>query len=78
MILETLYQVRQLSIEEKRKLAEELWDEVLPRAPLTPSDDALERLLDLRNTAYQANPASAETWEIVRARLNAARKCVKP
>ena len=77
MILETLPVVQMLSDEQKRQLAEELWDEVLPRGPLTADDGALLQLLEARYAEYQAQPESAAPWKEVRRRLNAARSCMK-
>ncbi len=77
MILERLPDVQQLSPSDKRRLAEELWDELLPRQPLTTNDDALEKLLDVRHHDYELRPDTASSWEEVRRRLNAARQCVK-
>ena len=77
MILESFPSARLLSDEQKRQLAEELWDEVLPRGPLTANDDALLCLLETRYADFQARPGSASPWEEVRQRLNAARSCMR-
>jgi|GEM_PF-1419290 len=77
MILETLPDVQSLTIPQKRKLAEELWDEVLPQQPLTTDDDALERLLDARMKAWRDGDQAAAPWNEVRDRLNEARRCVR-
>ncbi len=77
MILETLPAVQQLSPAKKKQLAQELWDEVLPRATFSPDDEALLRVLEARYAEFQARPETAATWSEVRRRLNLARKCMK-
>jgi len=77
MILESFPAIQDLSAPQKRQLAEELFDEVLPRQPLTPDDDALERLLDARVQAWRSGAEPAAPWSEVRDRLNAARRCVR-
>lgn len=77
MILETLPAVQVLTAPQKRQLAEELFDEVLPRGPLTPNDDALEQLLDARVKSWRSGVEAAAPWSEVRDRLNEARRCVR-
>ena len=77
MILETLPDVQILSALQKRQLAEELFDEVLPRRPLTPDDDAPERLLDARVQSRRNGKEPAAPWSEVWDRLNEARRCVR-
>ena len=77
MILETLPAVQVLTAPQKRQLAEELFDEVLPRQPLTPDDDALERLLEARVQSWRSGAEPAAPWSEVRDRLNKARRCVR-
>ena len=76
MILETLPEVQALSPAEKRVLAEELWEEIIPLQPLTDDDEALLRLLDSRMQSWREGKTSGASWSVVRERLNLMRICV--
>lgn len=61
--------LKDLSFEESLELAEELWDRLMDEADTQPISDAQPAELDRRWAEYEADPDSAEAWEVVRARL---------
>ena len=64
-------EVCKLSIAEKIRLAEDLWDEVAAVGEKFPVPEAHKRLLDERLAAHLASPDSAITLEEFRRRLAA-------
>ena len=67
MIVERIPEIAELTREEKRTLVTELWEEVLADND-SPTDDAIERLLQTRMADYEKNPASAMTWHEFRSK----------
>ena len=68
MSAETLIQeARKLSVQERMRIAEEVWDSIGDEEPPLTVDqrDELERRL----TEYDANPQAGSTWEEVQARI---------
>jgi putative addiction module component (TIGR02574 family) len=57
---------RQLPVEERARLVEELWDEVARELEQRPLSDAERRLLDERIRQHQETPTDVEPWEIAR------------
>lgn len=70
MIIDSLPEVQGLSPEQKWKLAEELWDELIPEK-ISDRDDAIEELINQRMRHYKEHPETASSWEAVKSRLNA-------
>ncbi len=68
MIIDSLPEVRDLSPEEKWRLAEELWDELIPDEMET-RDDAIERLIEARKRHFQEHPETATSWESLKQRI---------
>lgn len=62
--------IRTLSVAERIQLAEDLWDSIAtgdsPRLELSAEQQAE---VDARVAAHELDPASAEPWDQVRARL---------
>ena len=69
VIIETLPEVVKLSLEEKRQLADELFDEVegSTHNELRP---VIVALLNARMEQYQRDPSSAKPWSEVRKAIN--------
>jgi putative addiction module component (TIGR02574 family) len=72
MILEHIPEVQRLSADEKWKLIDELWNELLPSAEIEPRPEIVA-LLDQRMREYRADPSLGRPWAEVKARLRAAR-----
>jgi putative addiction module component (TIGR02574 family) len=72
MILEKVPEVKRLSVDEKWRLIDELWQELVPRAEHEPRAEIVE-LLEARMAEYRQNPALASPWSEVKSRLRAAR-----
>ena len=58
-----------LPAEERRQLAEELWESVAVEKDQAPSSDEVARILRERWAEYEADPGSAIPWEEVKRRL---------
>jgi putative addiction module component (TIGR02574 family) len=70
MSAETLIQeARKLSIAERIRIAEELWDSVSEEQADFPLTVEQREELDRRMADYEANPGAGSSWEEVRARL---------
>ena len=72
MVIERLPEISQLSTEEKWVLVDELWADLLT-GESTAADPAILAELERRLDYYEAHPETAVSWEVLRARLNAAR-----
>ena len=62
-------EVRKLSMAEKIRLAEDLWDEVATRGKRLAVPESHKRLLDARLAAYLKSPNSAITFDEFSRRL---------
>jgi putative addiction module component (TIGR02574 family) len=69
MILETMPSLRQLPPNEKRQLAEELWDKADAEEGEVTVDATILSLLEQRLADHAANPQSGSTWEDVKSRV---------
>lgn len=67
----TLTQLRLLSVADRIRLVEELWDSIAEDAPevVFPMSAELAAELDRRVAEADANPEAGRSWEEVRARL---------
>jgi putative addiction module component (TIGR02574 family) len=57
-----------LSVEERRQLAEELWDELSDEEEYAPLTSTQIEELRRRVAAVDANPEAVTPWEVVKAR----------
>jgi putative addiction module component (TIGR02574 family) len=57
---------RQLPVDERARLVEELWDEITRELGQQPLADGERRFLDERLRQHQEAPADVETWETAR------------
>ncbi|TAK87929.1 MAG: hypothetical protein EPO20_00350 [Betaproteobacteria bacterium] len=60
--------IERLSIEERLRLVEELWDSIAEATPLT---DAQRAELDRRLAEHEANPDDVVSWENIKASITA-------
>ncbi|MFO0863972.1 MAG: addiction module protein [Gemmataceae bacterium] len=61
--------IDRLSVEERMRLLEEIWDSIAEEQPDLPLTEAQRQDLDRRIDAYEANPNAGSPWEEVKARL---------
>ena len=57
---------RKLSMSDKIRVAQDLWEEVAEEASAQPLTEAQKRLLDERIREHDENPGDVESWEKVR------------
>lgn len=58
-----------LSAPEKMLLAEELWDSALNEESSVPLSDEHKKILDQRLVAYELNPDTGSSWDVVKKRI---------
>jgi putative addiction module component (TIGR02574 family) len=61
--------IDRLSIPERIRLVEEIWDSIAETPEEIPLTDAQRAELDRRLAAYEVDPEAGPTWEAVRAQL---------
>lgn len=61
--------IDRLSVAERILLVEEIWDSIAEESEQVPITEAQKQDLQLRLTAYEANPRAGSSWEEVKARL---------
>ena len=61
--------VRSLSVADRRRLLEEIWDSLAETPEAIPVTDAQRKELARRRHAHARNPSAAKSWAEVRARL---------
>ena len=71
MIVERFPEIAELSLEEKKRLMNELWDEI-SRSDIERPDPAIVELLDQRWRHYEKNPETAVSLEEFRRRTGGA------
>jgi putative addiction module component (TIGR02574 family) len=69
MILEKLPSVQALSIDDKERLAEEIWEEVSAIRDTLPVPQEHLDILEQRRAEYEANPKLVKSWDEVKAGL---------
>lgn len=62
--------ILKLSVAERLRLVEDIWDSIAASPDTLPVTDAQRRELDLRLTEYRSNPAAGRTWPEVRDSLS--------
>jgi len=58
-----------LSVADRIRVAQDLWDSVAGKAADAPLSEAERELLDQRLAAYHAHPDQGDDWDTVRARV---------
>ncbi len=61
--------IDRLSVEERVRLAQEIWDSLEAEAEPLPLTEAQKRELDRRIAILNANPEAVTPWEVVEARV---------
>lgn len=66
-----LDEIRRMSVPERLKLLDDIWETLMEEQEVLPLTDAQAREIDRRLAEYRANPEVAAGWEEVRHRLRA-------
>ena len=61
--------IKRLSVRERVRLAQDIWDTLQPTAEELPLTVEQQEIIDRRLTEHRADPDSAVPWEDVKARL---------
>jgi putative addiction module component (TIGR02574 family) len=61
--------IQSLSVADRLRLLEEIWDSLVETPDAVPVTQAQRRELERRRRAYARNPSAAKSWAQVRARL---------
>ena len=61
--------IRKLSLADRLRLVEEIWDSIAEEADLLPVSDGERDMIDERIAAYRRAPGTAVTWEEAKARI---------
>lgn len=70
MTLRQREEILQMSVDERLRLAEEIWDSIAANPSDLPVTDAQREELDRRLADYRQNPDAGRTWDEVRNSLN--------
>jgi putative addiction module component (TIGR02574 family) len=62
-------EIRSLSVTDRLRLLEEIWDSLAETPEAIPVTDAQRKELARRRRAHARNPSTAKSWAEVRARL---------
>lgn len=65
----TLNQINELSIDDRIRLVQAIWDGIAAEQAYPELTSAQEAELDRRSAAYDANPDDVLTWEEVKASI---------
>jgi putative addiction module component (TIGR02574 family) len=63
-------EILKLSVTERLRLVEDIWDSIAASPDALPVTDAQRRELDRRLAEYRSNPTAGRTWEEVRDSLS--------
>ena len=72
---ETLSELTSLSVPDRLRVVELLWDSIEPGAPISPSPEQRDEI-NRRIEAHEANPSEVLTWDQVLDRLR--KRCQAP
>lgn len=61
--------ILKLSVSERIRLVEEIWDSIARESEALPLTDEQKAELDQRIAEYEADPEEGEPWEVVRERI---------
>jgi len=62
-------EIRSLSVADRLRLLEEIWDTLVETPEAVPVTDAQRKELERRRRAHARNPSAAKPWTEIRARL---------
>ena len=62
-------EIQSLSVPDRLRLLEEIWDSLIETPEAVPVTDAQRKELARRRRAHARNPSAAKSWAQVRARL---------
>jgi len=65
----TQMNIQELSVSDRIRMAEELWDSVLEDQASIEVTDAQKKVLEQRIKSYSSTPSEGSTWEEVNDRL---------
>lgn len=65
-----MQEILKLSLSERLRLVEEIWDSIAASPETLPVTDAQRRELDRRLAEYRSNPTAGRTWQEVRDSLS--------
>ena len=64
-----LAEIKKLSVPERLRLVEEIWDSIAASPEDVPLSDARRHELDRRVRAYRENPQEGVSWEQLKAKV---------
>ena len=64
--------IKRLSVSERVRLVQDIWDTLQPTAEELPLTEEQRRVIDRRLAEHEAEPSSAITWGELKARLESA------
>ena len=65
----TKMNIQELSVSDRIRMAEELWDSILDDQASIEVTDAQKQILEQRIKSYSSSPSEGSTWEEVNDRL---------
>ncbi|AFY45220.1 addiction module protein [Nostoc sp. PCC 7107] len=65
----TLNEIQTLSIEERIRLVQAIWDSIAAEQAYPDITEAQKQELERRNNDYEANPDNVMTWEEIKASI---------
>lgn len=65
-----MQEILKLSVSERLRLVESIWDSIAASADTLPLTDAQRQELDRRLVEYRSNPRAGRTWQEVRDSLS--------
>lgn len=66
MILEKMPEVQSLTLQDKEKLAEEIWEEIARERDTLPVPPDHLKTLEQRRKDFEKSPSEARSWETVK------------
>jgi putative addiction module component (TIGR02574 family) len=61
--------IKRLSVRERVRLVQDIWETLQPSAEELPLTEGQQRLVDTRLEEHRRDPASAVPWEQIKARI---------
>lgn len=69
MVKPDIEAIKALSVSERVRLVQEIWDSIQPTAEQLPLTEEQKAVIDERLAEHRRDPSSAVDWEDVKARL---------